>query len=66
MDFIIKWKSGLRGSRSEIDKALRKEGWGGTMTEEQADKSKYLEKKMKDATGQASTCPPAALINRVK
>lgn len=66
MDFIIRWKSGLKGSRSAIDKELRKEGWGGTMTEEQADKAKYLEKKIKDATGNPNACPSAHIINKVQ
>lgn len=33
--------------RSEIEKNLRKEGWGKTLTDEQLDKCKYMEKKMK-------------------
>lgn len=66
MDFIIKWKSGLKGTRSEIDKVLRREDWGGTMTEEQADKCRYLEKKIKETTGNDHACPRATDINRVK
>ncbi len=56
----------MKGSRSAIDKELRKEGWGGTMTEEQADKAKYLEKKIKDATGNPNACPSAHIINKVQ
>lgn len=43
---IVKNKLKSRG-RSDYDKILRKEGWGGTMTEEQADKCDFLERKAK-------------------
>lgn len=66
MEIIIKWKSSLKGTRSEINQELVRSGWGGSMTEEQADKSKYLEKKVKEATGNDNACPRATDINRVQ
>ena len=38
-------------TRSEHEENLRKEGWGNTLTEEQLDKCKFLERKAKDKTG---------------
>lgn len=46
LTIIVKSKLKSRG-RSDHDKMLRAEGWGGTMTEEQADKCEYLERKAK-------------------
>jgi len=37
-------------TRSEHEANLRKE-WGGTITDEQLDRLKYLERKIKDKTG---------------
>jgi len=37
-------------TRAEHEENLRKE-WGATMTDEQLDKLKFLEKKLKDKTG---------------
>ena len=39
-------------TRSEQEENMRKE-WGATMTDEQLDKLKYLEKKIKDGSGQS-------------
>lgn len=39
-------------TRSEQEENMRKE-WGCTMSDEQLDKCKYLEKKIKDKTGLA-------------
>ncbi len=66
MEFIIKWKSGLRGTRSEIDRELRRSGWGGTMPEEKVDKCQYLERKIADATGAKNPAPPQHIIDSVK
>jgi hypothetical protein len=66
MDFIVKWKSGLKGTRSERDGELRRSGWGGTMTEEQVDKCRFLEKKIKEDTGAAPNNLPQHIVDLVK
>lgn len=49
-DFIIAWKgSGLKVRRSNVEKELRKEGWGSSLTDEQIDKLDYLERKAGNA-----------------
>lgn len=54
MYIIIKNKSNSHEhfgrTRSEQEINMRKE-WGHTMTDEQLDKCKFLEKKIKDSTG---------------
>ena len=51
MEIIIKGKNKLMGkTRSEQEENLRKE-WGPTMTGEQLDKLKHLERKVKEKTG---------------
>ena len=50
MYIIIKGKSNLGRTRSEQEQNLRKE-WGSTITDEQFDKIKHLEKKAKDKFG---------------
>lgn len=50
MEIIIRGKTNFGKSRSEREANLRKE-WGGTMTDEQLDKVKHLEKKAKEITG---------------
>ncbi len=48
MDIIIKGKHDHFGkTRSQQEKNLRKE-WGSTMSDDQLDKLKYIEKKMKE------------------
>jgi hypothetical protein len=49
-NIIIKGKSNLGRTRSEQEQNLRKE-WGSTITDEQLDKIKHLEKKGKDKFG---------------
>lgn len=66
MDFIIKWKSGLKGTRSDRESELRRSGWGGSMTEEQADKCRFLEKKIKNDTGAAPSNLPQHIVDEVK
>lgn len=49
---IFNWKgSGRRVPRSGQEERLRGEGWGGTLTDEQVDKLKYAERKIKEYTG---------------
>jgi hypothetical protein len=45
LTLIIRSKLKARG-RSDIDKMLRKEGWGQTMTEEQADRAEFIERQL--------------------
>ena len=52
MQIIIRGKHDHFGkTRSEQEENMRKE-WGSTLTDEQLDKCKFLEKKIKDKTGQ--------------
>lgn len=46
LTIIVKNKLKSRG-RSDHEKMLKDAGWGGTMTEEQADKCEFLERKVK-------------------
>lgn len=46
LTIIVKNKLKSRG-RSDHEKTLRSEGWGKTMTDEQADKCEWLERKAK-------------------
>lgn len=50
MLIIVKGKQ-KRRPRSEWEKILRKEGWGGSMNEEKADKCEFLERKAKEELG---------------
>jgi hypothetical protein len=50
MNIIIRGKSKIGKVRSEQEENLRKE-WGSTITDEQLDRIKHLEKKAKDKFG---------------
>jgi len=50
MEIIIRGKSKIGRTRSEQEINLRKE-WGPTVTDEQLDKFKHLEKKTKEHSG---------------
>ncbi len=55
VDIIVK-KGKPRGrTRSSIEKRLEGEGWGRTMTDEQRDKSEFLERCAKEKYGADST-----------
>ena len=65
-NIIIKNKmDGLGKTRSEHEENLRKE-WGHTMTDEQLDKLKYLERKIKEETGQTKNFIRGQDIDEVK
>lgn len=50
-NIIVRGKPAKLGkTRSQMEKNLRKE-WGFTMTDEQLDKCKFAEKKIKEKTG---------------
>lgn len=50
-NIIIQKPDSFGKNRSEQEENLRKEGWGQTLSDEQLDKCKYLEKKIEEATG---------------
>ena len=50
-NIIIKDKTSIGKTRSEQETNIRKEGWGHTLTNEQLDKCKYLERLLKEKTG---------------
>jgi len=52
-------------TRSEHEENMRKE-WGRTMTDEQLDKLKYLERKMKKKTGTGKNFIRGQDIDKVK
>jgi len=66
MEIIIRGKHDHFGkTRSEQETNMRKE-WGTTMTDGQLDKLKYLEKKIKDKTGQKKNFITGIDIDKVK
>ena len=50
MHIIIKGKTKIGKTRSEQEKNLRKE-WGPTMSDENLDKIRFIEKKLREKTG---------------
>lgn len=66
VEIIIKWKPTHGKCRSEIEKNLRKEGWGSSLTEEQIDKCAYLERKAKKEHGLTESAMRTTNINRVR
>ena len=66
MDIIIKGKHDHFGkTRSEQEENMRKE-WGSTMTDEQLDKLKYVERKKKEKTGQSKNFIGLIDVDKVK
>ena len=66
MNIIIRGKHDNYGkTRSEQEKNMRKE-WGSTMTDEQLDKVQYLERKIKEKTGQKKNFIPGQDIDKIK
>ena len=65
LTIIVRSKLKSRG-RSDIEKMLLAEGWGGSMTGEQADKCEYLERKFKAGGVDKTTHFPQHQIDRVK
>jgi len=63
---IIKWKPKHGKSRSEVEKNLRKEGWGSSLTEAQIDKCAYLERKAKEKYGLTESSMRTKYIDKVK
>lgn len=51
VQIIIRGKNKFGRTRSEQEENLRKEGWGGGMSDEELDKCKFLERKLKEEKG---------------
>lgn len=67
MEFIIKGDEHdkLGKTRSQQEENLRKE-WGRTITDEQLDKLKYLERKLREQTGQTKNFITGDKIDEVR
>ena len=68
LQIIIKGKNDhhkFGKTRSEQEENMRKE-WGSTMTDEQLDKLKYLEKKKKQIDGSTKNFIPGHVIDSIK
>ena len=65
LTLIIRNKLKVRG-RSDDNKMLREEGWGTTMTDEQADKCEFLERKAKKLGIDKTTSFRQYQIDKVK
>jgi hypothetical protein len=65
-EIIIKWKPKHGKSRSEIETNLIKEGWGSSITPEEIDKCRFLERKIKDKHGADHSHIRTTAINRVR
>lgn len=64
-NIIIRKPDSFGKTRSEHEINLRKE-WGPTMSNEQLDKVKYLEKKAKERTGSSKNFFRGQTIDRVR
>ena len=64
-NIIIRKPDNYGKTRSEHEENLRKE-WGHTMTDEQLDKLKYMERKIREKTGQSKNFIPGQNIDEVK
>jgi len=64
-NIIISGATLLGKTRSEQEENLRKE-WGPTLTDEQLDKLKYLERKVKEGTGSTKNFIGAHNVDEVK
>lgn len=68
VEIIIKGKNAHQKfgqTRSEQEENMRKE-WGSTMSDEQLDKLKYLERRIKDESGQTKNFIRGQDIDKVK
>lgn len=64
-NIIIKGRNTIGKTRSEQEVNLRKE-WGGTMTDENLDKLKFIEKKLKEETGSTKNFVSQADVEEAK
>jgi len=66
MNIIIRGKHDHVGkTRSQQEETLRKE-WGPTMSDEQLDKLKYIERGLKGSTGSDKNFIPGHEIDKIK
>ena len=65
MEIIIRNRTLMGNTRSEQEKNLRKE-WGSTMTDEQLDKCRFIERKIKEGTGQKKNFIRSQDIDKVR
>lgn len=65
MEIIIRGKTKFGRTRSEQEQNLRKE-WGSTVTDEQLDKFKYLEKRAKEHSGSDQNFISAIDVDNLK
>ena len=66
VEVIIKWKPTHGKSRSEIEKNMRKAGFGSSLTDEEIDKCEYLERKAREKHGLIESTMRTTNINKVK
>ena len=64
-NIIIKKPDNFGKTRSEHEENLRKE-WSATMSDEQLDKLKFIERKIREKTGQIKNFIPGHEIDEVK
>lgn len=55
-----------RTTRTELERELRGEGWGRSLTDAEFDRAKYLEKKLKDKFGMKKRIVTDEFIKEVK
>lgn len=65
MHIIIRGETKFGRTRSEQEENMRKE-WGSTITDEQLDKLKHMEKRIKEKTGSKDNFVDAHIIDEVK
>ena len=65
MNIIIRKHDRFGKTRSEQERNMRKE-WGSTMTDEQLDKLKYIEKRKKEHEGSSKNFITGQDIDRIK
>ena len=66
VEVIIKWKPKHGKTRSEIERNMRKAGFGSSLTPEQIDKCAYLERKAKEKYGLTESSMRTININKIK
>jgi len=65
-NIIIRKPASFGKTRSEQERNLRSEGWGHTLSDEQLDKCKFLERKTKEKLGADKIFFRPIDIDRVK
>jgi len=65
-NIIIQKPDSFGKTRSEQEKNLRSEGWGHTLTDEQLEKCKFLEKRVREKYGANKNFITAIDIDKVK